>query len=303
MVCEGNCTADPCGARRGAGHRGAMTTPRAEPVAAEPIAEAAGAAEAPLAGYTVVGCVTRWHQDGPDAPRRPGGSCWHCGIDIAVCVQIRRPGAHELHEIGTTCAERVGLSGPELRAMLAELYGQERATHTRAAREAAEAAARAREEHETARHGPHGSAGRYLFGCSCGPCRTAAPHASLDRFFDGACRCLACIEVVAALPEYRVQPERAVLVELAGATVVAAREVDGRYGRRWCVGGGLWLAWRPARRSTLARQGYTEATAPYLVEVCGRGSRQWYRPVCALGSPLIDRWGEPIPRPPLAPGT
>jgi hypothetical protein len=69
---------------------------------------------------------------------------------------------------------------------------------------------------------------------------------------------------------------------------------------RWCVENGQdWLPVSPKRRATLANKGYVEAEAPYLVEVCGsrHGGRQWFEPLQPLGDPIVDAWGEPVPRP------
>ena len=63
----------------------------------------------------------------------------------------------------------------------------------------------------------------------------------------------------------------------------------------------MWLPVHPARRSTMAKRGYVEAKAPYLVEICGRRYERWYKPVVLLGVPVFDVWGEPIPHP--APAT
>lgn len=258
------------------------------------------AAEAPLTNYRVVGLRENWYQAAPGAPRQPGGGCWHCGTGIAIEVVISSTVTGETHTIGTTCAERVGLNGPELKAMLARRYAEERAER---ARRRTAAWRRARDEAEaaaTAAHGAHGTESRFLSGCFCEPCLGAAPHGSAQRFLHGRCRCLVCIEgILRERPdEFTVQEDRYVIVELATGRVVEARVVDTTYGRRWCVGDALaWLPVSPARRSTHAKRGYVQARAPFLVEVCGRRGRQWFKPLARMGSPIVDCWGERIVRP------
>ena len=256
--------------------------------------------DAPLTNYRVTGVQENWIgiNPGTDAARMvPGGSCWHCGTGIAIEVVIKSTETGEVHTIGTTCAERVGLSGPELKAMLAERYAEERYERSAAVRRQREAEAAEREAIETAEHGPHGSESRYISGCHCQPCRKAAPHGTTTRFFDADCHCLRCIDaVMMAHPgEFKIQPNRHVIVNIETGEVVQAKTVDTKYGWSWCVRDGLcWLPVSPARRSTHAKKGYVQAEAPFLVEVCGRGSKQWLKPVCRIGEPLVDMWGERI---------
>lgn len=251
---------------------------------------------APLERYSVVGVETRIFKASADAPAQPGGSCWHCGQGIMVCVLVRHADTGQTETIGTTCAERVGLSGPELRKMLAEKYAEERAERRAAAsaerrQQLAEEAALAE-----ATYGPHGTVSRWESGCYCAECRKVAPHGTTTRFFEG-CHCLPCIDaVLTCRPEFTVREVR-VLIDLSTGKVANARAVDTKYGYRWCVEDGrLWMNVHPARRSTLANKGYTEAQVPYFGEVCGRGLRKWFKPVARVGSAVVDEYGEPIPR-------
>jgi hypothetical protein len=258
------------------------------------------ATDAPLTHYSVVGVQENWIgiNPGTEAARMvPGGSCWHCGTGIAIEVVIRSTVTGETHTIGTTCAERVGLNGPELKAMLAEKYAQERFERSAANRKAQAEARDTQEAADTAAHGPHGTESRYVAGCTCQPCRSAAPHGTMDRFDEG-CTCLACIDAALASNRgYKVQPDRHVIVRLATGEIVPAKTVDTRYGYRWCVRDGLcWLPVSPARRSTHAKHGYVQAEAPFLVHSCGTGRDRYLRPVCRLGDPLVDMWGERIER-------
>lgn len=256
--------------------------------------------DAPLTNYSVVGVQENWIGINPGTPAArqvPGGSCWHCGTGIAIEVVIKSTETGETHTIGTTCAERVGLNGPELKAMLADRYAKERYERSAAVRRQREVEAAEREAIETAEHGPHGTESRYVSGCYCPPCRSAAPHGTIDRFDEG-CTCLSCIDAALASGRgYKVQPDRHVVVRIESGEVVAAKAVDTRYGYRWCVRDGLcWLPVSPARRSTHAKHGYVQAEAPFLVQSRGTGRDRYLHPVCRIGDPLVDMWGERIKR-------
>lgn len=255
---------------------------------------------APLTNFRIIGVRENWYKAAPDAPKQPGGSCWHCGTGIAIEVVIRSTETGETHTIGTTCAERVGLNKAELKAFLADKYAEERYQRSKAGREAAQRAAVEREAREAAEHGPHGTESRYQSGCYCDPCTAAAPHGTPHRFH-AKCRCLTCVDwAVHADKDYGewfIVPDWDVIVDLGDGEIVPAKKVDTRYGYRWCVNNGAaWLPVQPKRRDTLAKKGYTEAEVPMLVERCGRGRDSWLKPICRLGDPIADRWGEPIPR-------
>ncbi len=84
-----------------------------------------------------------------------------------------------------------------------------------------------------------------------------------------------------------------VVVDLQTGKTAEAKKVDTRYGRRWCVRGGqTWLPVAPQRRQNQAKIGYVEAVAPWLVT----GGEA----IIPLGCPIVDAWGQPIPRPPAA---
>lgn len=259
---------------------------------------------APLERYQIIDLVERWAGEG-DA-RVPAGACWHCGSAIAYCVQIRHIDTGEQHEIGTTCAERVGLDTAALKRMLAAKFADDRAARAAWRRHAnAEAAAQA-DAAATLQHGPHGTETRFHSGCMCDACQGAAPHGITQRagqgyrvaarFFAG-CRCLECIEAVVALDAenglrdgYRIVENVAVVIDLSTGKTAGAKKLDTRYGRRWCVRGGMaWLPVAPQRRQDQAKLGYVETVAPWLVS--GREA------IIPLGCPIVDAWGEPLPRP------
>lgn len=265
---------------------------------------AADASAAPLTAYQIVDVIERW--DGDSEVRVPGGSCWHCGQAIAYCVQIRHVQTGEQHEIGTTCAERVGLDADALKRMLAAKYADDRSARAAWRRQAnAETVAQA-EADRTAQHGQHGTETRFASGCVCDECKAVAPHGIAHqareryrvatRFFAG-CRCLDCVDAVVTLDAesgyprgYRIVESLTVIIELATGKTVRAKQVNTRYGRSWCVRDGqAWLPVTPKRRATQAKHGFVEAAAPWLVE----GSTA----VVPLGCPIVDSWGERIARP------
>lgn len=263
--------------------------------------------EAPLTNYRIIGYVERRTviNAGTEAARSvPAGSCWHCGTGIAICVQIKNNDTGEVHEIGTTCAERVGLPKDELKRLLAERYAEERAMRSKAARDAAHAAWLARDAAETAQHGEHGTATRYLFGCRCESCIAAAPHGTVHRFWNGECGCLPCLDAAMNNDDRLVIRQQYDLLAdvTTGEIVHDARLVETRYGARWRSDRrDVWLPWRPVRRSTLASKGYVEVEVAMLVERCGHSWRDsWDRPVRRLSNPIADRWGERLPAAALA---
>ncbi len=264
---------------------------------------------APLQDFRVVGVQENWYSAAP-GHRQPGGSCWHCGTGIAVEVLARNTTTGEVVTIGSTCAERIGLDPAGLKRYLSERFAEQRAERSAAARKAQRAKHEAREAADAAAHGEHGTPGRYLAGCLCQPCMEAAPHGTFHRFTTGACRCLDCCDALVAARPYGVaRPhegyryvQRTVLVDVeTGEIIRDARRVETRYGYRWRSDArNVWLPVAPARRSTLASKGYVEAEAPYIVET-SKGRQGWFdEPVCRVGLPVFDRWGEPIAHPAAA---
>lgn len=236
----------------------------------------------PLADYQIIGVYSA------DRTER---ACWHCGAGIANVVVVRHPGTGEQHVIGTTCAERVGLDRHQLRAALAERYAAERArrsaTRTREARERREREEAAAES----QFGAHGTEGRFAGGCRCDECRPAAPHGTGWRLEDGNCRCPRCIDAAVASNRYTTRAVR-VLLDAHTGQILPARRVRTRFGLSWAVddpdGSTRWYPYSPARRSTLVSKGVTEAEVTHLFPRSGGG------PVCAIGRPEADAWGEPL---------
>lgn len=274
--------------------------------------------DAPLTRYRIFDVVERW--TGSGEARFPAGSCWHCGMAIAHCVQIRNVDTGEVHEVGTTCAERVGLSATDLRRFLAEKFSAERSARAEARRQGDAEAAAAAEVATEAMYGIHGSESRFASGCDCNECRAVAPHGITQRpgeqdrravRFEAGCRCLDCIDAAIAVSaessrggRLRIVEDFDVVVELStGEVVDDARIVSGQYGLSWCIrGGATWMTVTPRRRSTQANKGFVEATAPWLVrESSPRAGRpSFIDPIAPIGSPIVDAWGEPIPRPDTA---
>lgn len=253
---------------------------------------------APLQRFVITGYVTRHFQAAPDAPKQPGGSCWHCGTAIANCVQLQNVDTGEQVEVGTTCAERVGLDPAELKRYLAEKFAEERMARSQAAAERRQAEDEATDLAETLVHGEHGTESRYVAGDRCDACRAAAPHGTTHRFYDGGCRCLVCVEHMIEAERFEIRDDITVLVDIeTGMLVEDARLVDTRHGLRWRSDErDVWLGFNPARRSTLANKGYLEAEVPMLTRPASRRSDRIWIEVCPMASPIVDSWGEPIAR-------
>jgi hypothetical protein len=249
----------------------------------------------PLADFVIVGVENRRYQAAPDAPSQPGGSCWHCGAAIVVCVLAQSRATGEVVTIGTTCAERTGLDAEELRKFLAEKFAAERAERAEGNRLARIAAGERREAEATGEFGEHGTANRWESGCRCDDCWTVAPHGTIERVRRFGCSCEECVSAALSTDEYRLY-DRDVLVDLStGARVLDAREVSTKYGSRWRSDElDVWLPVNPARRTTLSSKGFVEAEVPHLCERRGRGAREWWETVAVLAEPTVDSWGEAI---------
>lgn len=226
---------------------------------------------AELQHYVATGWIERW--GGTADARVPGGNCWHCGTAIAYCVQIQSTATGEQHEIGTTCAEKLGLDIDQIRERMADKRRAERW--------------RARSQHHldpvVSVEEPHGTVGRFLKGCYC----------------------LACIDVaLTALPKEYAMATKPVLIDLASGQPAQATVVNTRYGQSWRVENeNTWLTAypRPKRRSTQASKGYVEAEVPCLIRSSWRtrhGEPAVYTEtvLCPMASPLLDVWNVPIPR-------
>lgn len=246
-----------------------------------------------LSTYRIVGVRQNWYQAAPDAPKQPGGTCWFCGTGIANEVVIQDTKTDERHVIGTTCAERVGLSAAEVKALWDEKFAnerRERSAEAQAERKAAEAA-------ETALHGEHGSDTRYAAGCRCHLCVKAAPHGTVDRFRQ-KCNCLPCMDAgMTQDPDrYWIAEQYRVLVDMATGEIAALRPVSTKFGSAWKVGD-KWINAGPKRRATIVNKGYTEAECPVLCMKADPNSDYSFHPLFPVGFPRVDTWGEPVPHP------
>jgi hypothetical protein len=219
----------------------------------------------------------------PYAQIVPSGTCWQCGTGIRYCVQAEYLGPDgddlkhgQLVDIGTTCAERIGMDRAELKAFLAELYAEERLERSKAWREARRAEFEAFEAAQTAAYGPHGTEARYVGGCAfeggraCGECAAVAPHGTADRFWAGECSCQSCLGAVCNRQYGLRVTVLPVLVSLAtGEVIGSARLVDGQYGAQWWfrdAEGRHYVPTGRKRRSTVERHGVTYARATFVVE-------------------------------------
>lgn len=269
------------------------------------------AVPAPLEQFRARGVVEKTvgvNAGTPYARLVAGGSCWHCGTVIRYCVQAEYTGPDredlrhgQVVDIGTTCAERIGMDRAELRAWLAELYAQERLERSKAWREARRAEHEAWEAAQAARFGPHGTEARYAGGCAfdggpaCSECAAAAPHGTADRFFAGECCCQGCVAAVCNRRCGLRVDVLPVLVSLAtGEVIPSARLVDGQWGTQWwyrdAQGASHWVPYGRKRRSTVERHGVTYAHARYVVEA----SYEWGVPdrrVRMIEAPAVDDFG------------
>lgn len=273
--------------------------------------KAAGSpAAAPLERFRVVGVVekTTVVNAGTAAARAvAAGSCWHCGASIRICVRAENLVTGEIVDIGTTCAERIGLDAAELKEHLAERFAEQRRLASKAHREQ-QAAVRAQLEAELERTvGPHGTLARFEYevaeadGWACADCRNAAPHGTTTKFWDGRCSCRLCLDAVLASNRSLYVGSRPVLVDLATGRPAAARLVNGRYGTSWLVtdpptSRGHFVPASSKRRATITARGYTYARADFLLERSHsiRCPDVTHR---RLTDPTEDDWGEPIVRP------
>lgn len=249
--------------------------------------------DAPLTQWKIVGFEERWHRPVPEV-KQPGGTCWHCGTGIAYCYIIENLQTKKREIIGSTCAERVGMNKEQLNRYYAAYY-RDRANKKRAATEA----------ELVAEHGEHGTQTRFESGCICRDCRGVAPHGTPARWRTG-CLCLDCIEgrVTIEPDTYWIDDAAYVMVDIATGKIANAEIVDGNWGSQWRVrtpdGHYVYLALSPKQRTTHTKKGYVEAIAPMLIRGDRSrriGKREDPSPILALGSPLFDVWGEPLPHP------
>ena len=258
---------------------------------------------APLTNFKIVGVVEKEigiNAGTPAARMVPGGSCWHCGTSIRICVQAKNLETGEVVDIGTTCAERIGLDKNELKSYLAERFAEQRYLASKAYNDAKRAEMEKWEAEQESKFGPHGTESRFVGGCSrgipCDECRQAAPHGTSTRFWDALCSCDACVDAAMAQDKELKFADRPVLVNIeTGKVVDGAKLISGQYGTSWGLPnyGGFVPSGRK-RRSTIVSKGYTYAHAQFIV----RRGRTWSDsdwPVRRLSVPTVDDFGEPIP--------
>lgn len=255
------------------------------------------AKRAPLERYRITGLTEREHlvaAGTPEARIVAGGTCWHCGQSIKICVQATNRDDGSVIEVGTTCAERIGLDPAGLKRYLADKFAEERHEKSKAGREAARRAAEERERVETAEHGEHGTESRFRSGCRCETCMAVAPHGTPERWRRDRCTCSECLD--AAADDGCRTIERQVLVDLStGRPVPDAKLVSTRYGTSWVVeSSGKFVPYSAKRRDTITKRGYTYATVAYLGHDARGDSGPYFVPDAAVSEPCMDTWGQPI---------
>ena len=266
--------------------------------------------QAPLERFRVIGIVEKTvgiNAGTPAARMVPSGQCWHCGTEIRICVQAKNLDTDEVVDIGTTCAERIGLDPKGLKKYLVERFAEERHLRSRAARDAQQAEYAKREAEFEAQYGPHGSETRYdhcnVWGYKgvCDAChatmRRLAPHGTWTCFYENRCSCGPCVEAAMAHDKNFKIVDLPVLIDLGTGEVVETAEIrNGRYGSFWSVSDyGSTVPAYAKKRETVAKRGYTYASADFLVydnQSNGRG--RGYSKQRRLTMPEVDDWGEPI---------
>jgi len=258
--------------------------------------------QGPLYNFEIVGLTvkSRTQVVGETSLSQPTGTCWHCGTGIMYCVQVKNKDTGEIVDIGTTCAEKVGLSLQEIR----ELRRAQREADGSAARyeEAAKQKAerQRREEEETRLYGAHGTESRYNEGlCGCPECSKVAPHGTLDRMNYGQCYCPDCVEAAINDPSgsYGLDSE----IRLADAEtgqLLPAKCVRGKYGPQWVLNEGdrtYWFPYSPAREATLSKKGVTEVEVQSLFYY-GRNQYgdRYSKSLHVIELPSENRWHTPM---------
>jgi hypothetical protein len=247
---------------------------------------------APLSSFKVIGVEEKVFRAAPDAPRQPGGTCWHCGTGITICVLAQHAKTKEVVTIGTTCAERIGLDPDGLKRYLRERREQRRAERWAADQEAREKALAEKEAELAGRIGPHGTVSRFTYGCRCDECVAVAPHGTPEHFYGKECSCKKCVEATLAADRSLSVVTQAVLVDAStGQVIDDARVVSGKYGSSWVIPSrDEFVPYGRKQRKTVLARGYLYAEAEYIVRRGQRGSF----PIRRMSTPETDEWGEPI---------
>ena len=259
---------------------------------------------APLQNHRIVGVVSKVWQAAPGLPSQPAGTCWHCGQGIMICVQAEDRETGEIHDIGTTCAERIGLNPVELKQFLAEKFAEDRALRRAADAEARREARRIAELEAAGLLGEHGTAQRFVNGCYCDRCFKAAPHGTAARF-NQDCRCDECVAEILNVPgshgykyAYTIL-DRDYLVDVETGKILNGRKVETKYGYRWVVNDEYGARWFPVgakRRSTYTNKGVTVVEIPTLIERIHGHRGTWYKQYGPVADkPALDIWGEEVP--------
>jgi hypothetical protein len=231
-------------------------------------------------------------------------TCEHCGTGISNVVVARNFDSGQTWKIGTTCAERLGLTKAQVR----QLYDERRMSEQRERWSTMRAEDRAKEAEIAAELGEHGTQQRFDNECRCRDCVPFAAHGTLEQFEATSCSCVACRDAVRGAPPYE-SITRTMLVDAdTRRPVDGARVVSTRYGSSWLIpqpavddddddgfgrsmsGEPSWVSAHPARRSTMAKKGYLEVEVDWI----GIRGRNGVFPLVRDGDPTVDAWGESI---------
>jgi hypothetical protein len=209
-----------------------------------------------LEKYRIVG-ETEYVAHLPGVGMRATGTCDACGTCIRYAILVE-PVGHDgpIRVVGTTCAEKVGLTAAEIRGYRASRYADERAERLE------------RAEKFASEHGSHGEESRYMSGCRCTPCLEAAPHGTIHKA-TSPCVCDLCIDGLASHRNSGYETTT-VLFDLEG-NLVATQPKSGKYGMFWVVGDGMFVSAFPKREATMAKKGFREVEVPAIVRHYSNG--------------------------------
>lgn len=224
--------------------------------------------------YAIVGVSARTIDVAPGVSV-PAGTCSHCGMGIKYCVEIQSKIDGHRRIVGTTCAERVGLTQAEVSAMWRAQFDGGRAERDagwRAERDARDAELAAQR------------------------LAAASVHGTIECFEESRCRCDACC---AAVPTVDVT----VLAHAdTGLPVAGAKLVRGRFGLCWVIpdnpddsfGPASFVSAFPKRRATMVGKGFIETEATFRKGIRRDGGWWADRDGGILRISPVDTWGEPV---------
>lgn len=250
-----------------------------------------------LSQCKIKGFTRKVFQAAPDAPVQPGGTCANCGTAIINCYVVEDTKTGTVHDIGSDCAERVGMNREELARHWRDWRAARRLDEAEARRRKWDAETEAREAAITAEYGEHGTLSRLEYGCTCEDCAFVAPHGHPTKYL-GGCTCEECSLGIIESDDRYFSYDKTYLVDLeTGQVRDDIRMVSTQYGSKWCVkdddGDSVrWITPSPKRRGTMTKHGFTEVSIPTVWRKKRDGDSF---PLHRYGEmPEFDNYGEPL---------